>query len=82
MHYRKNGQLEEEGDIASGEETKVQQKNLTGCTHSVCTTKKNYTNVPEMKTHSNPAAMAYCVCERTDRVLITCKTKKITICQN
>ena len=35
-----NGQLEEEGDIASGEETKVQQKNLTDCTHSVCTTKK------------------------------------------
>ena len=31
---------EEEGDIASGEETKVQQKNLTDCTHSVCTTKK------------------------------------------
>ena len=36
----KNGQLEEEGDIASGEKTKVQEKNLTDCTHSVCTTKK------------------------------------------
>jgi len=32
--------IEEEGDITSGEETKIQQKNLTDCTHSVCTTKK------------------------------------------
>ena len=82
MHYRKNGQLEEEGDIASGEETKVQQKKLDWLYSQCMYYKKNYTNVPEMKTHSNPAAMAYCVCERTDRVLITCKTKKITICQN